>query len=55
MTWIKKKEKQDASDKRQYFWVTCHKCKAKLAIPPDWVFKYMERIVGYEHEDKKDS
>ena len=48
MAW-NKKEKPQTSSKKNYFWITCPKCKEKIAIPPEWVFKYLERI-GYEHE-----
>ena len=46
------KENQPRSNKQHYFWVTCKHCKQKLAIPPDWVFKYLERVQGYEREEE---
>ena len=36
--------------KHRFFWVTCDHCKKKIGVPPEWVFKYLERIEGYEHE-----
>ena len=48
----KKQDQQKGSDLKQHFWVTCKYCRKKLAIPPDWVFKYLERVQGYEREEK---
>ena len=45
-----KQEQQKGGDLIQHFWVTCKYCKKKLGIPPDCVFKYLDRI-GYERED----
>ena len=49
MAWNKKKNQSTSNNKKQYFWITCPKCKEKYAIPPEWVFKYLE-CVGYEQE-----
>jgi len=50
MEWRKQGKPQPSNSKKQYFWVTCQHCKQKLAIPPEWVFKYLDRVAGYEHE-----
>ena len=49
---MENKEQAQPRTFKQYFWVTCKHCKQKLAIPPDWVFKYLERVQGYEREEK---
>ena len=50
---IKKAKPPTASNKlSNYFWVTCKHCGKKLAIPPSWIDKYLERVrPGYERED----
>ncbi len=46
------KKEEQPNNKLNFFWVTCRNCKKKMAIPPDWVFKYLARIEGYEHEEE---
>ena len=45
MTWKLQGKPQASNSKKNYFWVTCHYCKQKLAIPPEWVEKYLERVM----------
>jgi hypothetical protein len=52
MAWRNQGKPQPSPSKKNYFWVTCQHCGAKLAIPPSWVEKYLERVrPGYERED----
>ena len=54
MAWNKNKRQnsQNFNSKKNYFWITCKDCGAKMAIPPSWIEKYLERVMpGYERED----